>query len=146
MSVPVVLDAAGLNAMGTASPPEALRALLTEAHRRGRGVLVPAVVCAEVARGVARTRRMEQALARRTGPAGGRSAATVVATDLAVAKQVGAVLHAAQAGSADIVDAHVVAVCVPHGGGVVITSDPGDIQRLSAAVPHVRVVTRDPSG
>lgn len=57
MTVPLVLDAAGLEAMGAQNPPQRLRALLAEAHRRGRGVLVPAVVCAEVARGVARTDR-----------------------------------------------------------------------------------------
>lgn len=88
---------------------------------------------------------MEQALTRRTAYAGGRSAATVVSTDLTVAKQVGAILHAVQADTADIVDVHVVAVCVAHGGGVVITSDASDIHRLSAAVPHIRVVTQGPA-
>lgn len=146
MTVPLVLDAAGLDAMGADHPPQRFRALLAEAHRRDRDVLVPAVVCAEIARGVPRTRRMEHALGRRTAHSGGRSAATVVDTDLTVAKQVGAILHAVQADTTDIVDAHVVAVCVPHGGGVVVTGDAQDIQRLSAAVPHIRVVTQRPTG
>lgn len=146
MTVPLVLDAAGLDAMAADDPPQGFRALVAEAHQRGRDVLVPAVVCAEIARGVARTRRMEQALARRTAHSGGRSPATVVDTDLTVAKQVGAILHAVRADTTDIVDAHVVAACVPYGGGVVVTSDAQDIQRLSAAVPHVRVVTRRPAG
>ena len=146
MTVPLVLDAAGLDAMGADEPPQHLRALLAEAYRRGRDVLVPAVVCAETARGVTRTRRMERVLARRGTSSGGRSAATVVDTDLTVAKQVGAILHAVDADTPDLVDAHVVAACVPYGGGVVVTSDAHDIQRLSAAVPQVRVITRRPTG
>jgi hypothetical protein len=46
------------------------------------------------------------------------------------------------AGSADLADAHVVAICARRGGGLVITSDPDDIARLAVAVPAARVVTR----
>ena len=41
-----------------------------------------------------------------------------------------------------MVDAHVVAVCALHDGGVVVTSDPDDIERLAHSVPAVRIVTR----
>ncbi len=142
MTLPVVLDADGLDALADPSPPSAFRALLHEALDRGRDVLVPAVVCAESCRGSARTRRVETALARYRPTRGQRPPVAVVDTDFVLARQVGAVLHGAEAGSADLADAHVVAVCARRGGGLVITSDPDDIARRAAAVPAARVVTR----
>lgn len=142
MTLPVVLDADGLDALADPSPPSALRALLREALDRGRDVLVPAVVCAEACRGIDRTRRVETALARHRPAGGQRPPVAVVDTDFVLARQVGALLYGAGAGSADIVDGHVVAVCARHGGGLVITSDPEDIARLAAAVPAARVITR----
>lgn len=133
---PLVLDAAGLDAVCDREPPERVRALLHEAWARGRDVLVPAVVCAEVCRGTARTRRVEAALARARPPF------SVVDTDFALARQVGAVLHGSGTDSRDMIDAHLVAVCVFHEGGLVVTSDPDDIERLARAVPAVRIVTR----
>jgi|SRR2546421_7361871 predicted nucleic acid-binding protein len=142
MTLPVVLDADGLDALADPSPPDAFRALLREALDRGRDVLVPAVVCAEACRGPARTRRVETALARHRPTRGQRPPVAVVDTDFVLARQVGAVLYGAGAASADLADAHVVAVCARRGGGLVITSDPDDIARLAAAVPAARVVTR----
>jgi len=142
MTLPVVLDADGLDALADPSPPSAFRALLREALDRGRDVLVPAVVCAEACRGPARTRRVETALARHRPTRGQRPPVEVVDTDFMLARQVGAVLYGSGAGSADLTDAHVVAVCARRGGGLVITSDPNDIARLAAAVPAARVVTR----
>ncbi|MGH8897469.1 MAG: PIN domain-containing protein [Egibacteraceae bacterium] len=142
MTVPVVLDAAGLDALCDRRPPEQLRALLHEAWVRQRDVLVPAVVCAEVCRGVPRTRRVEAAVARHDQIRGQRSPVSVVVTDFTLARQVGAVLHGAGADSRDIVDAHVVAVCALHGGGLVVTADSEDIERLAQAVPSARVLTR----
>jgi predicted nucleic acid-binding protein len=141
---PVVLDAAGLDALCAPVPPEPFRALLAEAYRRGAEVVVPTVVCAESCRGAARTRAVESALARHDRDRGERPAVGQRDTDFALARQVGAILHAAGADSAAIVDAHVVAVCVLAGGGLVITSDAGDIARLADTVPAVRVVTRPP--
>lgn len=136
----MVLDADGLGALAEKVVPDRLRLVLDEAHRQHREVLVPAVVCAEVCRGRDRTRRVEAAIARGARPRG-RSPVTVVDTDFELARQVGAILEAVGAGTEDLVDAHVVALCVPTGGGVVLTSDPGDIARLAAAVPSTRVVT-----
>ena len=140
MTLPVVLDADGLDALADPSPPSAFRALLREALDRGRDVLVPAVVCAEACRGPARTRRVETALARHRPTRGQRPPVAVVDTDFGLARQVGALLYGA--GSADLADAHVVAICARRGGGLVITSDPDDIARLAVAVPAARVVTR----
>ncbi|MEX2548576.1 MAG: hypothetical protein WD830_12440 [Chloroflexota bacterium] len=53
------------------------------------------------------------------------------------------ILEATGSGSERIVDAHVVAVCVPAGGGLVVTSDASDIAALAAAVPAARIHTTE---
>lgn len=142
MTLPVVLDADGLDALSEQTPPTMFRALLHEAWVRERDVLVPAVVCAEACRGPARTRRVEVAVARHASARGQRPPLRVVATDFGLARQVGAVLHGAASDSCDMVDAHVVAVCAQHGGGLVVTADAADIERLAQSVPSARVMTR----
>ena len=141
---PVVLDAAGLDALCGPVPTEAVRAFLIEAHRRGADVIVPTIVCAELCRGSAPTRAVEAVLGRHDRSRGERPAISRRDTDFELARQVGAILHGAGAGSADIVDAHVVATCVASGGGLVITADPDDIERLAQAVPAARIVIRRP--
>jgi predicted nucleic acid-binding protein len=69
----------------------------------------------------------------------------LVDTDFRLARQVGAILESAKAGSEAVVDAHVVAVCVEAGGGLVVTADPADIAELADGVPAVRVRTVKPS-
>jgi predicted nucleic acid-binding protein len=143
VTLPLVLDSAGLDALTDSQPSPHLRALLREAHARGRDVLVPAVICAELCRGAARTRRAEVAVARHDATRGQLPAVQLVPTDFALARQVGAVLHGAGAAdSRDLADAHVVAVCAVHGGGLVVTSDRDDIERLAQAVPSARILVR----
>ncbi|MGH9103274.1 MAG: type II toxin-antitoxin system VapC family toxin [Acidimicrobiales bacterium] len=142
MRLPVVLDADGLDALVSQRPPDRLRALLAEAWRHDRDVVVPAVICAEVCRGTARTRAVESALSRRSLASAPRPAVQIIPTDFDVARRVGAVLHRSGASSAEIVDAHVVAIAASFGGALVVTSDPGDIGRLAGAVPTARIVTR----
>lgn len=139
MSGCVVLDAAGLEQLARQRPSTHFRALLQVAWERDRAVVVPAVVCAGVCRGPARTRSVGSALGRHDRERGQRPAVVVTATDFTPARQVGAILHASGAGTADIVDAHVVAVAARYGGGLVVTSDAGDSARLAAAVPAVRI-------
>lgn len=139
--LPLVLDAAGLDALSARRPPDRLRGLLTEAHRRGREVLAPTLACAEVARGRARTRALEAALARHDAARRERPAVRLVDTDFSLARQVGTILQASGGSTAMVVDAHVVAVCVPTGGGLVVTADPDDIDELAATVPAARVRT-----
>lgn len=141
--LPLVLDAEGLVAFSAAAPPESIRALLGEALGRGREVLTPTVACAEVARGVARTRALEAAVSRHDHSRGEQPALRLVDTDFGLARRVGAILDAAGVGSEGMVDAHVVAVCAPAGGGLVVTSDPVDIMALAAAVPAVRIRVTD---
>jgi len=143
VSAPLVLDTAGLENLA-ATPSGRLRALLGEAVQRDASVLVPAVVCAEVCRGVKWTRSVEAVLGRHDRRRAERPAVKVVATDFTLARAVGAVLNAASANSRDLVDAHCVAICAAHGGGLVVTADPDDILRLASAVPSVRVTVRRP--
>jgi predicted nucleic acid-binding protein len=132
----------GLDALTERPPPENLRALLEEAWERGSDVLVPAVVCAECCRGAGRTRAVEAALARHRDSRMTLPAVRVVQTDFDLARRVGAILHGSGASTADILDAHSVAVASMHGRGVIVTADPGDIQRLASAVPIVRITAR----
>jgi len=136
---PLVLDSAGLDAVAATRPPETLRALLAEAHRRGREVIAPTLVCSEVARGPKRTRALEAAVSRHDRSRGEQPSIRLIDTDFSLARQVGAILHASRSGSDRIVDAHVVAVCVPSGGGLVVTTDPDDITALATAVPAARI-------
>lgn len=142
MIPPLILDADGVDALSEPSPPEALRALLAEAWRRHSDVLVPALVCAECCRGVRRTRAVEAALSRHRDGRRSRAMVRVVSTDFDLARRVGSILHGADAATADVVDAHSVAVAAMHGGGIIVTGDADDIERLASAVPAVRVVTR----
>lgn len=142
MTLPIVLDSAGLDALASARPPVAFRALLREAWERQRDVVVPAIVCAEVCRTAARTRAVEAAVSRHDGTVGERPLVRIVDTTFDLARSVGAILARSRAGSADIVDAHVVAIAARHGGGLVVTSDPDDIVRLADAVPEARILTR----
>ncbi len=138
---PLVLDSAGLEALCAVKPPDRFRALLSEAHRRGREVIAPTLVCAEIARGRARTAALEAAVGRHDRARGERPAVRLVDTTFDLARQVGAILEAAKVGSERIVDAHVVAVCVAFGGGLIVTSDPSDIVQLADGVPTTRIRT-----
>ena len=103
---------------------------------------MPALVCAEVCRTAARTRAVEAAVSRHDRRAGQRPPVRIVDTTFDLARSVGAILGRSRASTADIVDAHVVAVAARHGGGLVVTSDPDDISRLAGAVPAARILTR----
>lgn len=140
MSIRVVLDAAAFDVLDTPCGA-ALRMLLRRTALRGGEVSCAAVTLAEVCRGTARTRRVEAALARRHGGVRVR----VVPTDERLAKLVGTILYDTGSGSDRIADAHVVATCAAADAALVLTSDPHDIVALAAAVPGVRIVTRDPA-
>ena len=61
-------------------------------------------------------------------------------TDRGLARIVGGVLAAADAGSEHLADAHVVATAVEAGRSIVVTGDPDDIARLAAPYPTASVV------
>lgn len=101
--------------------------------RLEREVIVPALVLAELYRGPARGHLIDACLTRETG-------ISVRSTDRALARLVGAVLSGARAGSELIVDAHSVAVAVEAGGGIVLTTDAADLNRLAAPYRNVTIV------
>lgn len=135
MSRCVVLDAEAFSALaGPASARQReARAALTAAVRLTRDVIVPAVVLAELYRGRGRSALLDACLSRETG-------LLVRTTDRTFARLVGSVLSAARAGSEHMVDAHVVAAAVEAGGGVVLTGDADDLERLAAPYRSVQVV------
>jgi len=131
----VALDAEAFNVL--AGPDsvrkQRIRRILRAAQRLGRDVRVPSLVLAELYRGRGRNQLVDACLARERGSLDCRD------TDRHLARIVGGVLAAAGASSAMIVDAHVVALAVEAGGGVLVTADEHDLGRLSAPYHHIVV-------
>ena len=105
---------------------------MTAAARLRRDVAVPTVILAELYRGAGRNQMVDSLLARET------EALELRDTDRVLARLVGGVLAAAGARSEDLADAHVVAVAVEAGGGVIMTTDDLDLSRLAG--PYRTVV------
>lgn len=131
----VSLDAEAFNVLaGPGSPrKQHVRRILRSAQRLGRPVLVPSLVLAELYRGRGHNQLVDACLARERRSLDSRD------TDRQLARIVGGVLAAADAGSTMIVDAHVVALAVEAGGGVVVTGDDDDLIRLSGPYHNVAV-------
>ena len=131
----VALDSGAFSALaGTSSVrKQRVRRILRRAQQLERRVVVPSLVLAELYRGQGHNQLVDACLARESGSVDARD------TDRVLARIVGGVLAGAGARSTMIVDAHVVAVAVEAGGGVVVTGDPDDLQRLSASYPQIVV-------
>lgn len=131
----VVLDAGALSALAgrPARRSREVRAALRAAARLDREVVVPAVILAELYRRPRHNQVVDACLSRETG-------IRVRDTDRPLARLVGGVLAAADAGSHHLADAHVIAAAVDVGGGVALTTDPEDLERLAAAYRNVLVV------
>ena len=135
MASALILDAEAHNALARARQRPALalraRAILQVAHDEQALVRVPTAVLAEVCRGGAVDAPIDQLL-------NGRGI-LVVTLDETIARRAGALLARRKLGSADAVDAFVVATAMGFGSAIIATGDPDDMQRLSAGVRHVRV-------
>lgn len=105
---------------------------MRSAQRRGEPVRVPAAVLLELYRGGGTDEAIDLEL--------GRGFARVVTTGARTARLAGHALAAIGAGSELAVDALVVATAVRLGGGLILTHDPTDLERLAADSPNVRVV------
>lgn len=131
----VTLDSEAFNAF--AGPDsvrkQRVRRILRTAQRLGRDVFVPSLVLAELYRGRGHNQLVDACLAREKASLATRD------TDRDLARIVGGVLAEASARSTVIVDAHVVAVAVEAGGGIVVTGDEDDVERLAAPYHHVVV-------
>ena len=123
----LVLDQAAVSAL--AEQPSAaqreVRRAMTAASRLRREVTVPTVILAELYRGSGRNQMIDSLLSRET------EALELRDTDRVLARLVGGVLAAAGSGSEDLADAHVVAAAVEAGGGVILTVDVDDLNRLA---------------
>ncbi len=131
----LVLDAGPLSALANRPDQRSyeVQAALHAALRAGREVLVPAVILAELYRGPRHNQVVDACLARETG-------IRVCDTDRPFARLVGGVLAAANVGSEHLADAHVIAAAVDMGGGVALTTDPEDLNRLAASYRNVMVL------
>ena len=130
----IVLDAEAMSLLARPEPASAeVMAAVKAAANVRKPVIVPAVVLAELYRGPARVAAVNSLLRQKEYAVSERD------TDRGFASLVGGVLHGASAGSVDMVDAHCVATAVENGGGVVITSDIGDLERLAAPYANVHV-------
>lgn len=134
MSPVLVLDAEAVSSLARHRGPRfrEVRAALESARRLRREVVTPAVILAELYRGPGHNQVVDSCLSRET-------AVLVRDTDRALARLVGGVLAAAKADSSDLADAHVVAVAVEAGGGVILTGDKGDLERLAGSYPNLHV-------
>jgi predicted nucleic acid-binding protein len=131
---PVVLDAEALSSLaGRPAPREReVRAAMRAADRQGRDVVVPTVILAELYRGPRRSQLIDSWLSRETG-------VRIRDTDRRLARLIGGVLAGAGAGPDHLADAHVVAVAIEMGGGLILAGDEGDLQRLAAPYPNILI-------
>jgi hypothetical protein len=104
------------------------------ADRLGRDVVVPTVILAELYRGPRHHQLVDSCLFRETG-------VRTRDTDQRLARLIGGVLAGAGVGSDHLADAHVVAVAVETGGGLILTGDESDLQRLAAPYPNILVAS-----
>ena len=131
----LVLDAEAVSALLDAKHPRErrVRQSIEAARRTGRVVTIATVTLAEQYRGSRRSQSLD-ALLSRSG-----DALLLRNTDRALARLVGALLSEAGVGSEQLADAHVVAVAVEAGGGLILTSDEADLTRLAAPYRNVLI-------
>lgn len=131
----VVLDSDAISQLArreSGAARSVIHAALTAATITGSDVLVPAAVLAEQYRGGRHDQAVDSCLARYPG-------IQVVDTTRPLAKRIGHLLARAGRGSADHVDACVVAVAVSVGSALVFTSDPDDLQALGGSLPGLTI-------
>jgi len=103
-------------------------ALLTEMHRAGQRPAVPAPVIAQAWRGGQRQARLAMVL----------SGAELVVADAPLSRRAGELLGRSR--TTDVLDALVALTAQDRPGCEVLTSDPGDIHRLLAALNIRRTI------
>lgn len=131
----LVLDAEALSALARPnedrSRHQRVRAAMRSAHDRNIPVRVPAAVLVELYRGRGTDEPIDVVLA--------RGFAQVVTTGARIARIAGHLLAAAGADSAMAIDALVVATTIRLGGGVIVTHDPDDLNRLAVSHPNITI-------
>lgn len=109
-----------------------VHAALTVATASGAEVFVPAAVLAEQYRGGRHDQALDACLARYPG-------IQVADTTRSLAKRIGNLLARAGRGSADHVDAAVVAVAAGVRSAVILTSDPDDLTAIAGSLPGLAI-------
>ena len=120
----LVLDSGALIAWSRGE--KRARGLIARALQLRTRIVVPAVVVAETFRGTPRDAPIHRVL---------KAVSSIAATTVAEARLAGTLLGAA--GSSSTIDALVVAHALLGGGGRILTSDPTDLEHLSAHLPSV---------
>lgn len=92
---------------------------------------MPSAVLVELYRGAGTDEAIDRELR--------RGYAKVVTTGVRIARIAGHLLASIDAGSEMAIDALVVATAIRLGGGLILTHDPDDLQRLAMAHPNVRI-------
>jgi predicted nucleic acid-binding protein len=134
--VALILDSEALSAL--ARPRQApdrhrrVRAALRSAERHNEAVRVPSAALVELYRGGGTDEAIDLELA--------RGYARVVTTGLRIARIAGHLLASNDADSTMAIDSLVVATSIRLGGGLVLTHDPADLERLATRYPNVRIV------
>jgi predicted nucleic acid-binding protein len=133
--VALILDSEALCALARPrSAPdrhERVRAAMRAALRRGEVVRVPAATLVELYRGGGTDEAIDLELS--------RGYARVVTTGVRIARLAGHLLASYGAGSEMPVDALVVATAIRLGGGLILTHDSTDLERLAANHRNVRI-------
>jgi predicted nucleic acid-binding protein len=133
--VALILDAEALSALArprsAAEPHQRVRAAMRSAQRRGEPVRVPSAILLELYRGGGTDEAIDPELR--------RGYARVITTGARIARLAGHALAGLGAGSEAAVDALVVATAARLGGGLILTHDPTDLERLAIEHPNVRI-------
>ena len=108
---------------------DAIRAAATV----GAPVIVPAAVLAEQYRWGSHDQLVDACLSRYPG-------IEIENTTRSLARSIGNILGRAKLGSEHHVDAAVIATATARGGGVILTSDPDDLERLAAGNSAITIV------
>lgn len=133
----LILDSEALSALARPrSSPERhlkVRAAMRSAARRGHLVRVPSAILVELYRGGGSDEAIDQELS--------RGHVRVTTTGLRIARIAGHLLARAGWGSESAIDALVVATAIRLGGGMIVTHDPGDLERLAADHHRIRIAS-----
>ncbi len=131
----LILDGEALSALARPrSTPERhlrVRAAMRLAQRRDEPVRVPSATLVELYRGSGTDEAIDLEL--------GRWYANVITTGVRIARIAGHLLASIGAGSELAVDALVVATAIRLGGGLILTDDATDLERLAAQHSNVRI-------
>ena len=104
---------------------------MRSARRRDEPVRVPSATLVELYRGSGTDEAIDLEL--------GRGYAKVVTTGVRIARIAGHLLASIGAGSELAVDALVVGTAIRLGGGLILTHDAADLERLAATHSNVRI-------